>query len=182
MRATKPLEITHSNVCGPMRTTSLGGARYFVTYIDDLSRKVWVYLLKSKGECLEKFKEFKALVETQSEHKMKVFQSDNGGEYISKGFERFLRAHGIEKQTSTPYRPQQNEVAERANRTLVEHACSKPQEVTLGRSGGECSLHKKSMSIKSVAIHHTRGSVEWEKALHFTHACVLMHCVCHGVG
>ncbi len=64
MRATKPLEIVHSDVCGPMRTISLGGARYFVTYIDDFSRKVWVYLLKSKAECLEKFKEFKALVET----------------------------------------------------------------------------------------------------------------------
>jgi transposase InsO family protein len=86
MRATKPLEIVHSDVCGPMRTTSSGGARYFVTYIDDFSRKVWVYLLKSKGECLEKFKEFKALVETQSEHKIKVFRSDNGGEYISKGY------------------------------------------------------------------------------------------------
>jgi transposase InsO family protein len=103
-----------------MRTTSLGGARYFVTYIDDFSRKVWVYLLKSKGECLEKFKEFKALVETQSEHKIKVFRSNNGGEYISKGFKGFLKAHGIEKQTSTPYRPQQNGVAEHANRTLVE--------------------------------------------------------------
>jgi hypothetical protein len=104
-----------------MRTTSLGGARYFVTYIDDFSRKVWVYLFKSKGECLEKFK---ALVETQSENKIKVFRSDNGGEYISKEFKRFLKAHGIEKQTSTPYRPQQNGVAERANRTLVEKARS----------------------------------------------------------
>jgi hypothetical protein len=45
-----------------MRTTSLGGARFFVTYIDDFSRKMWVYSLKSKGECLEKFEEFKALV------------------------------------------------------------------------------------------------------------------------
>jgi len=53
-----------------------------------------------------------------------VFWSDNGGEYISKGFERFLRAHGIEKQTSTPYRPQPNGVAERANRTLVKMARS----------------------------------------------------------
>jgi len=124
MRATKPLEIVHSDVCGPMRTTSLGGARYFVTYIDDFSRKVWVYLLKSKGECLEKFKEFKALVETQSEHKIKMFCSNNGGEYTSKGFKGFLKAHNIEKQTSTPYRLQQNEVAERANRTLVEMARS----------------------------------------------------------
>jgi transposase InsO family protein len=120
MRATKPLEIVHSDVCGPMRTTSSGGARYVVTYIDNFSRKVWVYLLKSKGECLEKFKEFKALVEKQLEYKIKVFRSDNGGEYISKRFQGFLKAHGIEKQTSTPYRPQQNGVAERANRTLME--------------------------------------------------------------
>jgi len=96
MRATKPLEIVHSDVCDPMKTTSLGGARYFVTYIDDFSRKVWVYLLKSKGECLEKFKEFRALVETQLEYKIKVFWSDNGRGYISKGFKGFLKAHDIE--------------------------------------------------------------------------------------
>ena len=72
-RASKPLEIVHSDVCGPMRTTSFGGARYFLTFIDDFSRKVWLYTLKTKGECLEKFKEFKALAEKQSEHKIKVF-------------------------------------------------------------------------------------------------------------
>jgi len=123
-RATKPLEIVHSDVCGPMRTASMGGAKYFVTFIDDFSRKVWLYALKTKGECFEKFKEFKALVETQSEHKIKTFRSDNGGEYISKPFKRFLKDHGIEKQTSTPYTPQQNGVAERANRTIVEMARS----------------------------------------------------------
>ena len=123
-RATKPLEIVHSDVCGPMRTTSMGGARYFVTFIDDFSRKVWVYLLKSKGECFERFKEFKALVETQSQHKIKVLRSDNGGEYLSKAFQGFLKHHGIEKQTSAPYTPQQNGVAERANRTIVEMARS----------------------------------------------------------
>ncbi len=124
MRATKPLEIVHSDVCSPMTSTSLGGARYFVTYIDDFSRKVWVYLLKSRGECFEKFKEFNALVERQLEYKIKVFRSDNGGEYISKGFKGFLKAHDIEKQTSTPYRPQQNRVAKRANCTLMEMARS----------------------------------------------------------
>jgi hypothetical protein len=123
-RATKPLEIVHSDVCGPMRTTSMGGARYFVTFIDDFSRRVWIYMLKTKGECLEKFKEFKALAEKQSEHKIKVFRSDNGGEFISKGFRRFLKDHGIQRQTSTPYTPEQNGVAERANRTIVEMARS----------------------------------------------------------
>jgi transposase InsO family protein len=123
-RATRPLEIVHSDVCGPMRTTSMGGARYFLTFIDDFSRKVSVYMLKTKGEALEKFKEFKALAENQSEHKIKVFRSDNGGEFISKGFRRYLKKHGIEKQRSTPYTPEQNGVAERANRTIVEMARS----------------------------------------------------------
>ncbi len=53
-----------------------------------------------------------------------MFRSDNGGEYISKGFKHFLKAHGIEKQTSTPYRLQQNRVANHANHTLVEMARS----------------------------------------------------------
>jgi transposase InsO family protein len=123
-RASKVLEIVHSDVCGPMRTTSIGGGKYFVTFIDDFSRKVWVYILKSKGECFEKFREYKALVETQSDHKIKVLRSDNGGEYVSQAFQEFLKTHGIVHQTSTPYTPQQNGVAERANRTIVEMARS----------------------------------------------------------
>jgi transposase InsO family protein len=103
-----------------MRTTSFGGAKYFLTFIDDFSRKVWVYSLRLKSEVLERFKEWKALVENQSGHKVKVLRSDNGGEYTSKAFDEFLRTHGIARNTSAPYTPQQNGVAERANRTLVE--------------------------------------------------------------
>jgi len=62
-RACKLLELMHSDVCGPMKTTSHGGARYFVTFIDDFSRKTHVYILKAKGEVFDKFKEYKALVE-----------------------------------------------------------------------------------------------------------------------
>jgi len=119
-RATKVLELVHSDVCGPMRTTSFGGAKYFLTFIDDFSRKVWVYVLKLKSEVLGRFKEWKALVENQSGHKVKVLRSDNGGEYTSKAFDDFLRMHGIARNTSAPYTPQQNGVAERANRTIVE--------------------------------------------------------------
>ena len=94
--ATKPLEIVHSGVCGPMRTTSIGGARYFVTFVDDYSRKVWVYTMKCKGEWFERFKEFQALVETQSGHKIKAFRCMSGGDFISKEFEAFLMERGIE--------------------------------------------------------------------------------------
>src|SRR5579875_408018 len=123
-RASKPLELVHSDVCGPFKTISMGGCLYFVTFIDDFSRKVWIYVLESKAEVFAKFVEFKALVETQSEHKIKAFRSDNGGEFTSKAFESFFHSHGIERQLSTPYTPQQNGVAERANRTIVEMARS----------------------------------------------------------
>ena len=60
------LELVHSDICGPMKVTSLGGASYFVTFIDEFSRKVWAYTLKTKNQVLDKFKEFQASVERQS--------------------------------------------------------------------------------------------------------------------
>ena len=110
-RATKPLEIVHFDVCGPMKTTSMGAAKYFVMFIDDFSRKVWLYPIKAKSECFNKFKEFKALVEKQSEKKIKVFRLNNGGEFMSNQFGECLKKEGIGRQTSAPYTPQQNGVA-----------------------------------------------------------------------
>jgi hypothetical protein len=69
-RASKLLELVHSDVCGSMKTTSRGGAQYFVTFIDDFSRKMHVYLLRVKGEVFDKFKEYKALVENQTGMKL----------------------------------------------------------------------------------------------------------------
>ncbi|KAL0811972.1 hypothetical protein ABMA28_009370 [Loxostege sticticalis] len=105
-----------------IQVTSLGGARYFLTFIDDFSRKVCVFTLKSKSECLNKFKEYKCLVENQLNVKIKTLRTDNGTEYTNKEFADFLRSSGIKHQTSTPYTPQQNGLAERMYRTLVEKA------------------------------------------------------------
>jgi hypothetical protein len=81
-RASQLLEIVHIDVCGPMRTTLHGGAQYFLTFIDDFSRKTHVYFLKAKGEAFEKFKQYKALVENEIDHKIKVLRSDNRGECV----------------------------------------------------------------------------------------------------
>lgn len=89
-RTTKPFKIVHLDVCGPIKTESMGDARN--SSFDDCSRKVWVYILKSK-ECLEKFEDFNALVKTQLEYKIKVFQSDNGGEVIYEEFQHFFNEH-----------------------------------------------------------------------------------------
>jgi len=83
-KASQLLEIVHTDVCGPMKTTSHAGARYFLTFIDDFSRKTHVYLLKAKGETFEKLKQYKALMENETGHKIKVLRSDNEGEFVSK--------------------------------------------------------------------------------------------------
>jgi transposase InsO family protein len=114
------LELVHSNVCGPMPSTSLSGYVYYVSFIDDYSRKTCVYFLKSKDEVLGKFKEFKALVEKLSERKIKKLRLDNGGEYTSNEFGRFCRDVGIKRDLTNPYNHQQNGVAERNNRTIME--------------------------------------------------------------
>jgi hypothetical protein len=77
-----------------MRTTSHGGARYFLTFIDNFSRKFM--FLKTKGKVFEKFKQYKALVENEVGHKIKVLRSDNEGEYVSKKFDAFLVKCGIQ--------------------------------------------------------------------------------------
>jgi hypothetical protein len=96
-RASQLLEIVHTDVCRPMKTTSHGGVPYFLTFIDDSSRKIHVYLLKAKGEVFEKFKQYKALVENKIGHKIKVLRYDNGGKFVSKKFDAFLAECGIQR-------------------------------------------------------------------------------------
>ena len=88
------LDIIHSDVCGPMATTSLSGYVYYVSFIDDFPRKTWIYFMKGKNEVFGKFKEFKALVENLSEKKIKIFKSDNGGEFTGDEFKSFYTEAG----------------------------------------------------------------------------------------
>lgn len=103
---------------------SLGGSRYFVTFIDDKSRRIFIYFMKTKSEVFGKFKIFKQEVERQTGKKIKILRSDNGREYINNQFDSYLQDNGILRQLTVAYTPQQNGVAERANRTLVEMARS----------------------------------------------------------
>lgn len=121
-RADGLLKIIHSDICGPMEVRSIGGARYFVTFIDDYSRKVHVYIMKNKSDVVEKFQEYKANVQNQLNAKIKILRTDNGTEYLSNSFSNILKDSGISHQTTNPYTPEQNGLAERANRTLVEKA------------------------------------------------------------
>jgi hypothetical protein len=129
-RTTKPFELVHTDVWGIAPVISHKHYRYFVTFIDDFTRFTWVYFLRSKSEVFSMFKALFALVETQFSAKIKILQSDSGGEYMSNEFQFFLQSHGIMSQRSCPFTLQQNGVAERKNhhlfdvvRTLLIESC-----------------------------------------------------------
>jgi hypothetical protein len=113
------LDLVHTDVCGPMSRKSWSGCEYYLTFIDDYSRKTWIYFLKAKSEVFARFQEFRALVENQSGKRIKVLRSDNGGEYSSRQFVDFCAQRGIRRQMTVPYNPQQNGVAERKNRAIT---------------------------------------------------------------
>ena len=143
-RSAKVLDLVHTDVCGPFPVPSIGGSRYFVSFVDDHTRFAWIYPIRSKSDVFDRFKQWLTMVENMHERKLrvlqpdnklrkwmttdmdsqskglKVLQSDNGGEYLSTHMTQFLRNRGIQHRLTAPYNPHQNGVAERLNRTLVE--------------------------------------------------------------
>ena len=101
-----PKEIIHFDVCGPMSSSSLSGYIYYVSFIDDYSRKTWIYFMKKKYEVFSKFKEFKSLIKKYTKNKIKIFRSDNGVEFISNEFKELCKYSGIKRDLTTPYNPQ----------------------------------------------------------------------------
>ncbi|KRX83384.1 Retrovirus-related Pol polyprotein from transposon TNT 1-94 [Trichinella sp. T6] len=89
-RSEEVLELVHSDICGRMQVASVGGARYFLSFIDDFSRKSFAYFLKHKNEALPKFKDFIAMVERQTSKRVKCLRTDNGREYLNNMFAEFL--------------------------------------------------------------------------------------------
>ncbi|GAU36545.1 hypothetical protein TSUD_277510 [Trifolium subterraneum] len=119
-RASVKLDLVHSDICGPINPTSNGGNRYFITFTDDLTRKTWVYFLKEKSSAFDTFNNFKILVEKESGCVVQCLRTDRGGEFVSTAFDEFCRNHGIKRQLTTTYTPQQNGVSKRKNRTLMD--------------------------------------------------------------
>ena len=112
------LGLIHTDLCDFKATPSRGGKNYYITFIDDCNKFCYVYLINTKDEALNMFKTYKAEVENQLDKKIKILRSDRGGEYESNDFAEFCSTYGIVHQTTAPYTPQQNGVAERKNRTL----------------------------------------------------------------
>ena len=93
-RTTEVLQLVHSDLC-EVRVPSLNKNRYVLCFVDDFSRKVFVYLLPTKDLVFDRFCEFKSMVETQTERKIKIMRTDNGLEFVNKRLYEFLRKYGI---------------------------------------------------------------------------------------
>ena len=117
--SSEPLELVHGDLVGPAETMSIGGHLYAFVLACDYTRHAWVFFMKSKGETLQKFEVFVLTTEKLTGHRLKIFHSDEGGEFMSDGFMKFLEDKGITWQTFAPQTPQQNGTAEHMNQTLI---------------------------------------------------------------
>lgn len=118
----KPGQLIHMDLCGPMETDSLGGARYFLLIKDDYSRYRVVYFIKNKSETENKIYEFIMRTKTNPGHTIQTIRTDNGSEFINSKVKQIMINNGIQHQTSVAFTPQQNGCAEREIRTIVEAA------------------------------------------------------------
>ena len=117
--STSPLELLHSDVWSSP-VISNENFRYYVLFVDDYSRYSWIFPMKNKSEVFEIFVKFKATVENMFNLAIKTFQCDEGGEYKSRAFQQFLSDSGISQRFSCPKHPEQNGLAERKHRHIVE--------------------------------------------------------------
>ena len=109
-------------MCGPINPSSFDKNKFFFLFIDNYSRKIWIYFLKQKSKVFVAFKNFKAIVEKENGYEIKFLRSDRGGEFTSKEFNDFCESHRIRRPLMVPRSPQQNGVAERKNKTIFNMA------------------------------------------------------------
>ncbi|CAN1158567.1 Retrovirus-related Pol polyprotein from transposon TNT 1-94 [Linum perenne] len=121
-KPTQPFAIIHSDIWGPTRVKNISGARWFVTFIDDHIRLTWTFLMKEKSETAGIFREFYSMVLTQFHTRVQVLKTDNAHDYFNSVLGPFLAQHGIMHCSSCVDTPQQNGIAERKNRHLLETA------------------------------------------------------------
>lgn len=120
-RLSTPGELIHSDVCGPMHVTSLGGARFFLLFKDDCTGFRVVYFLKNKSDVFQHLKQQSMLI-NKFQRPIQRIRIDNGREYLNTEMHQYLQRKGIKLEATAPYCPEQNGRSERNNRTIMESA------------------------------------------------------------
>ena len=120
-KTTAPLQVIHSDLSGEIQVPSIGGKKYWCTFIDDYTRYGYVVFLKEKSsiEILNAFRDYQSWAERQTGFKIKALRTDGGTEYLGVMMQ-YLFETGIQHQANTPYSPQSNGLAERYNRSIMD--------------------------------------------------------------
>jgi hypothetical protein len=121
-KSTFPLHVLHADLWGPAPIHSSNGFRYYLVIVDDFTKFCWVYLLKHKSDAFSTFQQFKIMVEKHYHSSIHFLRTDCGGEFTSNAFNSFCANTGIIHHLTCPHTPQQNGVAERKHRHLVQCA------------------------------------------------------------
>jgi transposase InsO family protein len=119
MTTSRPLELLHMDLFGPVAYLSIGGSKYGLVIVDDFSCFTWVFFLQDKSETQGTLKRFLRRAQNEFELKVKKIRSDNGSEFKNLQVEEYLEEEGVKHEFSAPYTPQQNGVVERKNMTPI---------------------------------------------------------------
>ncbi|KAM1354495.1 hypothetical protein PS2_028626 [Malus domestica] len=130
-KSNKSFEIVHSDVWGPAPCMSIEGFKYYVTFIDEYTRYCWIFPITNKSAVCSVFAAFYQYVLNHFSVSIKTLQSDGGGEYIGKQFQSFLVQNGITHHMSCPHTPEQNGLAERKHRHIIETSITLLQQAKL---------------------------------------------------
>jgi transposase InsO family protein len=122
MTTSRPQELLHMDLFGPVAYISIGGSKYGLVIVDDFSRFTWVFFLQDKSKTHSILKHFLRRSQNEFELKVKKIRSDNGSEFKNLQVEEYLEEEGVKHEFSAPYTPQQNGVVERKNWTLIDMA------------------------------------------------------------
>ena len=160
--ASRKLQVVHCDTCGSMKVPAIGGGElYFLIFVDDFTRMLWVYGLTAKSSAFEAFQHLVVHAERESGERFFALRSDNAGEFISSKMTSWCSERGIVLQTTQPYTPDMNGTAERVIRTIVEHASA----MLWGSFLGLCFWYeavKTAVYLKNRSPHSTRNKTPFE--------------------
>ena len=118
VQTSRPLELLHIDLMGPVRVLSLGGKRYILVVVDDFTRYTWVVLLRDKAEAFEKMIHLCKKLQVEKGIVIARIKSDHGREFENIKLATFCNDQGTRQEFSSPKTPQHNEIVERKNKVV----------------------------------------------------------------
>uniref|UniRef100_A0A2N9G021 Integrase catalytic domain-containing protein n=1 Tax=Fagus sylvatica TaxID=28930 RepID=A0A2N9G021_FAGSY len=164
--STAPFALIHADLWGPAPITSSTGFRFYLVLVDDFTKFTWTFFLKHKSDTYQIFTQFQAMVNTQFSLPIKVLRTDCGGEFTSNAFNQFCANKGIIHQLSCPHTPQQNGVAERKHKHLIQCALAILSESKLPMSYWSHAVSTATHIINRLPTPNLSYNNPWEMLFH----------------